>query len=95
MRMVFRSRKVLPHAGRQCGRDRADNPSPFVRRMVKTGLDSDDYCDLEAVSKSAAERNRYAGTGSPVNPIATFYVLSRSQEEVKGELDFVLPVVYT
>jgi len=43
-----------------------------------------DNCDLEAISKAAAQRNRWeflltaapipvtGGTGSPLNPIATF-----------------------
>jgi hypothetical protein len=48
------------------------------------GIHIFDNCDLEAVSKAAAERKRWAflltaapmaipgGTGSPLNPIATF-----------------------
>jgi hypothetical protein len=52
--------------------------------IVAMGIPILDDCDLEAVSKAAALRNRYAflltaaplavpgGTGSPINPIATF-----------------------
>jgi kynurenine formamidase len=52
--------------------------------LVAMGTPIFDNCDLEAVSKAAAERNRYIfmltaaplpvphGTGSPLNPIATF-----------------------
>ncbi|MDQ6676836.1 MAG: cyclase family protein [Acidobacteriota bacterium] len=52
--------------------------------LVAMGTPIFDNCDLEALSKAAASRNRYAflltaaplpvpgGTGSPLNPIATF-----------------------
>jgi kynurenine formamidase len=52
--------------------------------LIAMGTPIFDNCDLEAVSKAAAERNRYIflltaaplpvphGTGSPLNPIATF-----------------------
>jgi len=52
--------------------------------IVAMGIPIFDNCDLEAVSNAAAQRNRYAflltaaplavpgGTGSPINPIATF-----------------------
>jgi hypothetical protein len=52
--------------------------------LVAMGTPIFDNCDLEALSKAAAERNRYIfmltaaplpvphGTGSPLNPIATF-----------------------
>ncbi len=52
--------------------------------LIAMGTPIFDNCDLEALSKAAAARNRYAflltasplavpgGTGSPLNPIATF-----------------------
>jgi kynurenine formamidase len=52
--------------------------------LIAMGTPIFDNCDLEALSKAAAERNRYVflltasplsvpgGTGSPLNPIATF-----------------------
>jgi kynurenine formamidase len=52
--------------------------------LVAIGIHIFDNCDLEAVAKAAAQRNRWAflltaaplavrgGTGSPLNPIATF-----------------------
>jgi kynurenine formamidase len=52
--------------------------------LIAMGTPIFDNCDLEAVSKAAGERNRYIfmltaaplsvphGTGSPLNPIATF-----------------------
>ena len=52
--------------------------------IVAMGIPIFDNCDLEALSQAAARRNRYAflltaaplavpgGTGSPINPIATF-----------------------
>jgi kynurenine formamidase len=52
--------------------------------LVSTGTPLIDNCDLEALSAAAAQRNRYefmfaiaplrvpGGTGSPLNPIATF-----------------------
>ena len=52
--------------------------------LVGLGVHMFDNCDLEALSKATADRNRWeflltvapiavpGGTGSPVNPIATF-----------------------
>ena len=52
--------------------------------LVGLGVHIFDNCDLEALSEAAAQRNRweflltvapipiFGGTGSPVNPIATF-----------------------
>ena len=52
--------------------------------IVATAIPIFDNCDLEALSQTAARRNRYVflltaaplavqgGTGSPINPIATF-----------------------
>jgi kynurenine formamidase len=52
--------------------------------IVALGVPIFDHCDLESLSKAAAERNRYVfmltaapmaipgGTGSPLNPVATF-----------------------
>ncbi len=52
--------------------------------LIAMGTPIFDNCDLEALSKAAAQRNRYVflltaaplavpgGTGSPLNPIATF-----------------------
>jgi kynurenine formamidase len=63
-----------------------DGNSYPLHRLVIVGLGMHlfDNCDLEALSKAAAQRNRWeflltvapipvpGGTGSPVNPIATF-----------------------
>jgi kynurenine formamidase len=61
--------------------------SPFPMHqllLIAMGTPMFDNCDLEALSKAAAARNRYefmltasplavpGGTGSPMNPIATF-----------------------
>ncbi|HWN98810.1 MAG TPA: cyclase family protein, partial [Blastocatellia bacterium] len=52
--------------------------------LVAMGVNIFDNCDLEALSEAAAKRNRWeflltasplavpGGTGSPLNPIATF-----------------------
>ena len=52
--------------------------------LVALGIHIFDNCDLEAVGEAAAKRNRWeflltaaplavpGGTGSPLNPIATF-----------------------
>ena len=52
--------------------------------LVALGIHIFDNCDLEAISEAAAKRNRWeflltaaplavpGGTGSPLNPIATF-----------------------
>ena len=62
-----------------------EKPEPFtISGTVSLGVHLFDNCDLEALAEAAAARNRWefpltvaplpirGGTGSPVNPIATF-----------------------